>query len=282
VIELRALATDDLPALLALQHATSTPAWSAATLEGQLLDPAREHGRNVVVATRDGAIVGVAGWVDAEGEQFGAPVLAADREAADALVDRLVAHARDRGATRLRISCTTPEQAKRDALESAGFRVVLDFITLAIAAERRNPRIELARVAVDSVEPEVVKLLHDETFDGVDNAPPISIEQARHVQQHAWPEASGVWLDGDEPGAFVVAMRDGDALEIDEIGVRASWRRRGLARALVDLVIDIAATAGFAEVRALIASTNAASLALHEAAGLRERYRRAMYQLDLR
>lgn len=281
MIELRGLSTDDLPALLALQHATSTPPWSAAMLEAQLLDPARDRGKNVVVAVRDGTIVGVAGWVEADREQFGSPVVAADREAADALVGKLVARARDRQAASLRIGCTTREAAKREALGAAGFRVVLEFMTLAIAAAPRNGRIELAHVALDSVEPDVVKLLHDETFAGVDNAPPISIDEARDLQHRAWPDASGVWLDDGEPAAFVIAMRDGDAVEIAEVGVRTRWRRRGLARALVDRTIDVAATRGLREVHALIASTNAASLALHQAAGLRERDRRAMYQLDL-
>lgn len=90
-----------------------------------------------------------------------------------------------------------------------------------------------------------------------------------------------MWLAGDEPAAFVVALRDGDAVELSEIGVRAAWRRRGLARALVDRTIDRAAEAGARELTALVASTNLASLALHAAAGLREHDRRAMYQLEL-
>lgn len=280
-VELRPLAIADLPALLAIQHTTGTQAWSTAQLESQLFDPARGGGQNVLVAVREGTVVGVAGWVDAEGVQFGAPVLAADREVADALVDRLVAHARGRDAAWLRIGCTTREQGKREALEAMGFRRVLDFVTLAIATERRPTAIALARVAIDEVDPAVMRRLHDETFAGVDNAPPISLDEARDAQQRAWREGSGVWLDGEEPAAFVVALRDGDAVEIAEIGVRAGWRRRGLARALVDRTIDAAAEAGVREVTALIASTNVASLALHEAAGLRERERRAMYQLDL-
>jgi ribosomal protein S18 acetylase RimI-like enzyme len=281
-VQLRPLSRNDLSRLLALQHATSAPAWTMTELEGQLLDPGRAHGANVVVAVRGDAIAGVAGWVDADGVQFGAPVIAADREAADVLVDHLVRRAQDRRAAWLRIGCAAREQAKRDALAARGFRVQLEFLTLACtAAPRAHAAIDLAWAALDEVDPAVVQLLHDETFADVDNAPAISLDEARHMQRSGWRDASGVWFAGETPAAYVVALRDGDAVEISEIGVRAGWRRRGLARALVDRTIDIAAARDAREVTALIASTNPASLALHVAAGLSERHRRAMYQLDL-
>jgi L-amino acid N-acyltransferase YncA len=59
------------------------------------------------------------------------------------------------------------------------------------------------------------------------------------------------------------------------------WRRRGIARFLVDHAIDLAGRAGAVEVRAVIASSNRASLALHAAAGLREASRQEMFQLNL-
>lgn len=278
---LRPLADLDLPALVAIQHATrgSSAAWSEATLARQL----RDHDRSVIVAERDG-VRGVAAWVVAGRSWFGSPVLAADAGTAAILVDELVARARAAGARSLRIGCTDGEAHKRAALSARGFVARLAFVTLACPAESRPGSAVggLRRVAVTDVAAACYRDLHDETFAGLDNAAPLTLAAASALQHAAWPEASGVWLDGDEPAAFLQLIRDREPVDhvlIDAVGVRAPWRRRGIARALVDHVIDAAAGAGAVEVRAIVASTNAPSLALHRAAGLRETSRREMFEL---
>ncbi len=278
---LRPLADTDLAALVAIQHATagSSAAWSEATLARQL----RDHGRHVVVAEQ-GGVRGVAAWLVADGAWFGSPVLAADAETAGVLVAELVARARAGGARSLRIGCADGELHKRAALIARGFVARLAFVTLASPpAPRPGARLAgLRRVAVTDVAVAVYRDLHDETFAGLDNAAPLALDAASALQGAAWPDGSGVWLDGDEPAAFLQLIRDREPIDhvlIDAIGVRAAWRRRGIARALVDHAIDAAARAGAAEVRANIASTNGPSLALHRAAGLREASRREMFEL---
>jgi GNAT superfamily N-acetyltransferase len=281
-VELRGLERADVPALLAIQRATNNLPWDVAALEAQLFDPAREGGKNACVAVRGGEIAGVAGWVDADGIQFGAPVIAADEEAARALIEHVIAHARGRAAAWLRIGCAEREVEKRHALDARGFRVVFWFVILGCeAVPRAVPPIALRHVPIAEVATEIVKDLHDSTFAGVDNAPHIPLAEARHLQDHAWPDASGVWFEGDEPAAFVHAVHRGDLVDIADIGVAARFRKRGLARMLVDRTVTAAAAAGAREVQALVASTNTASLALHHAAGFTERWRRSMLQLDL-
>jgi GNAT superfamily N-acetyltransferase len=281
-VTLRRLERADVSGLVAIQRATNHVPWTAAALEAQLFDPARDGGRNARVAVRAGEVAGVAGWVDADGIQFGAPVIAADEEAARALIEHVIAHGRGRGAAWLRIGCAEREVDKRRALDALGFRVAFWFVTLGCeAAARAVAPIELRHVPISEVATEIVKELHDTTFTDVDNAPRAPLAEIRHLQDHAWPDASGVWFAGDEPAAFVHAVRHGDLVEIADIGVADNFRRRGLARALVDRTVDAAAVAGAREVQALVASTNTASLALHRAAGFSERWRRSMLQLDL-
>jgi GNAT superfamily N-acetyltransferase len=281
-VELRELRRTDLEALLAIQRATNHVALDRVALEAHLFDPARNGGQNARVAVRAGNVEGVAGWVDAEGVQFGAPVLVADEEVGRALLAHLIGHARGRRAAWLRVGCADREVAKRSALDASGFRVVFWFVILRCEASPRDVvPTELRHVPIADVPTEVVKELHDTTFLDVDNAPRVPLAEVRHLQDHAWPDASGVWFAGTEPAAFVHAIRHGDIVDLADIGVAEKFRKRGLARMLVDRTIAAAAAAGAREVESLVASTNAASLALHRAAGFTERWRRSMLQLDL-
>ena len=276
----------DLDALRALQHATAGtgPRWSRAALEGQLTDPARDHGRRVVVAERGGAIVGAAGWVEAPPQLFGAPVLAADRDAADVLVAHLIAHARSMSATSLRISATDGDAAKVAALAAAGFAALFDLLTLARSTEALPVATTFRRRDLASLGVAALRDLHNETFAGVPNSPPLDDDDVQHVLARHWAEASGVWLDdGGEVAGFVIAVRDRDGeqdfVEDDSIAVRAPWQRRGLGDAMLRHMLAVAAGDCVPEARALIASTNAASLRLHERAGFAERSRRTVWEL---
>jgi ribosomal protein S18 acetylase RimI-like enzyme len=289
VIALRPLEPSDLPALLALQHAFSGGGarWTLAHLEAQLRDPGRAGGRNFVVADRGGAVVGGAGWVEAGEQMFGSPVLAADRDAARALVAHLVARARAIGALTLRCSTTPADAPKVGALRAAGFAPILDFITFArAAAPIVGPRLPLRRVAVTEIPLEELRDLYNETFMGVPNSPILDDEQVAHGIAGSWPDASGVWFDEEGAAAgFVIAMRERDGnLEhavVDSVGVRAAWRKRGVGALAVAHLVSTAAAAGLTEVRALIASTNDASLRLHRGLGFAERSRISCWELSV-
>jgi len=287
VTALRPLARDDLPALLAIQHATagSGARWTADALETPLFDPAHDQGRRAVVAERAGAIVGGAGWVEAGREMFGFPVVAADGDAAGRLVDHLVARACAIEAVSLRISAGDGEQAKADALRAQGFAVIFDFVTLRRGVSPLPaPSVAPVRRPLASLDVAAYRDLHNETFATVPSSPPLDDDDVRHLLGRHWPEGSGVWVDADgAPAGFVLAIlgRDGDVayVEDDAIGVRAPWRRHGLATAMLAHMIDATRAAGLREVRALIASTNAGSLGLHLRVGFAEASRRSVWEL---
>jgi phosphinothricin acetyltransferase len=68
---------------------------------------------------------------------------------------------------------------------------------------------------------------------------------------------------------------------VDAVGVDPARRGQGLARVMLEDVLDHARAAGLAEVRSLIAGNNTGSLALHRAAGFVETGRRQMYDRAL-
>jgi ribosomal protein S18 acetylase RimI-like enzyme len=286
-VHLRTLERGDVPALIAIHLAAVGPraVWSAAVLEGMLWNPGHDDGRNAVVAVDgDGAVAGVAGWIAVDRAFYGSPVLARDAAAAELLIGELIARARAARAAWLRIGCADGEPHKRAALAARGFAVQLEFVMMASAPSPRSvaPPAGLVHAPLASVAPEVLREVHDASMLEIENSGPMSLDSARHLQARAWAPGSGVWLDGDRPAAYLVLIRDREPIDhvlIDQIGVAPPWRRRGIARALVDHAIDLAARDGAAEVRALIASTNRASLALHAAAGFREAWRREAHQL---
>ena len=76
-------------------------------------------------------------------------------------------------------------------------------------------------------------------------------------------------------------MRDGPFAEVDAVGVAPGHRGVGLGACMLAHALNVTANEGISELRALIASTNAASLALHRAAGFEELVvmRRGVWQL---
>lgn len=284
-VELRAVCQADVPALLAIPGAPP----SAEDLRGQLFDAARDRGRRVVVAARGGAVAGCAGWVEAPPWCYGAPVLAADGEVAAALVAHVVARARG-FAERIRISAAADEPAKHAALRGAGFAPVFDFVTY---ARRVGPgdgavaALPWRRIGWADLDVERLRDVENDTFAGVPNAPPMSADELAEAlaSPRCDRDATAAWAD--DAGAYVAfaqLSRDADErgrfASVDAVGVRAALRGRGVAAALIDDVI--ARVAGeVAEVRALIASTNAASIALHAGRGFAERARRTVYEAAL-
>lgn len=82
--------------------------------------------------------------------------------------------------------------------------------------------------------------------------------------------------DGEQPCGFLLAWRAADELHLTDLGVKAEFRRRGLARALVTELCRLEARVVFLEVR----ESNLPALALYEALGFTELDRRARYYAD--
>ena len=289
---LRELRPADLPALLALQHAFAGdgPRWSMAELRANLYDAGRDHGRRVVVVERDGEVLGGAGWVEAGPWCYGAPVVAVDDEVARALVAHVLARAYAIGASHIRITATRVDAPKRTALTAAGFEPIFDLVT-AVREVRAGEGVlwEAPWARLGHAELDLPRLLdvHNETFQGVPNAPALSPAELRDQldDSRCDPALTAAWVGPDGRYlAFVMVSRDHDDrgrfVTDDAIGVREEVRGRGIARAILsDLVARAADEVD--EVRALIASTNASALVAHAAAGFAERSRSRVFQLDL-
>jgi len=85
--------------------------------------------------------------------------------------------------------------------------------------------------------------------------------------------------DGTHLG-FVLARRILDLLEIDLVGVRTDHRRRGIARSLLDELIEDETRAGLAEVRLELAASNDPARALYMGLGFMVVGRRTRYYPD--
>ena len=82
---------------------------------------------------------------------------------------------------------------------------------------------------------------------------------------------------GQYPNGIAVHP-DGD---VDEVGVDASLRGRGVAPALYHRAGEAMARSGVPRLRAMLASTNTATLRLHAKLGFQESARRTVFALDL-
>ncbi|HNX30103.1 MAG TPA: GNAT family N-acetyltransferase [Holophaga sp.] len=270
-----------LEALARLFPASGDP----ASLWRDLNDSARGRGSQVVVAVDD-APRGVAGWVGlgvaAQGILYGAPVLAASEAAARLLLGHLAERARALGARQLRVSRFPGEAAKETALLDLGFAPLLDMIQVA-RASRGLPEVPvpafLGRVPFEEIDWDRFARVFNTCFAGVPNAPPVDGAAKREAWEGLDREASQVWRDS--PGryaAWIGVCPDG---HVDEVGVDESLRGRRIAAALYRLAGESAASRGVASLSALLASTNPATLRLHERLGFREAGRRTVFALAI-
>jgi GNAT superfamily N-acetyltransferase len=291
-----------LPGLAALQNRLAAPRrrFALDALRGQLTDAARGAGSQVAIAWRGSSPVGFAGWVAlgaAAGEFYAAPCWAADPEAAALLIERVAAEGRDAGAAWLRMGSWPEETAKREALVAAGFAPAIDLVDLEVdtataaaapaalsaipdSLHRIPPRLEAIDLAafVD---------LNNDSFRGVANAPPISLEVARDNWADPALWAPGSLILADDSGRYqafcLCHLADGGAtVLVDSVGVRSAGQRRGLGRALLAEVVRAATAAGIHRLRSVVASDNPGSLALHAAFGHAPVDRRTIWQMGLR
>jgi hypothetical protein len=277
-VNLRGLEHGDLAGLAGLFH--GTPAELARDLR---------DGREVVIAARGEAIAGCAGVivVGPDGPStglrtgYGAPVLATDPGAAMTLVGHVVERCLVRGAAQLRISAFPDEADKLAALRAHGFAPIFDFVNLARPAGGAvGPAPRLQRIGFDRLDPARLAELYNVCFAGVPNAPPLDAAQMATDLAAPTTDRALTCAWGDYEG-LVHAHRDRDARGafVDVTAIGARTRRTGLGGAILDDVI--ARAMGVDEVRALIASTNAASLGLFTGRGFVEHARRTVYEKTL-
>lgn len=88
--------------------------------------------------------------------------------------------------------------------------------------------------------------------------------------------APGVWIGGELAG-YALAAWMGDRVELYRLGVRARFRRRGLARSLVASVVDAARRLEAPGVDLELRADNATAAALYVECGFREVGRRVGY-----
>ena len=122
----------------------------------------------------------------------------------------------------------------------------------------------------------------------------IAASEADNLGADAWSPglvAEGVagrlptvhYLVAESDGSLVghaVASLVAEIAELQRIAVAAPWRRRGVAVALLDEVIDLAAGAGAERVLLEVREDNAAALGFYAARGFLELDRRPRYYRD--
>jgi len=256
------------------------------SLRRDLGDAARGQGRQVVMAQEDGIVSGVAGWVtlgvETEGIVYGVPVVARTEACARALLARVRDEALALGARQLRVSLFPGEDAKGRALEQAGFRPLLDMISV----ERPSPGLPripmpeaLRQVPLEQVDWPRFTQLFNTVFADVPNAPPVDADTKREEWDAVDREASSIWTDAEgRYVAWVSVLPDG---HIDDVGVDSSLRGRSIAAALYARVGEAMAAKGVQRLEAVLASTNTATLRLHEKLGFRPFARRTVFGLEL-
>lgn len=288
---------DDCAALAAVSRRSvrGRAPLSEPELFDQLFDAARGHGAHTHVLTDEEDRPRAAlGWVSAGEQLFLSPLIAEEQRDAAALLERGRAAALAAGAAWIRGSAGAGEAAQR-ALAAAGYQRRFDFVDLAssVAALRSGPAAAAAPPASFSAMPllaadrEALLELHNRSFAGVPSSPPLSREDLDELCASPRLVAAASHVLVDEHGAqaaFLLCLTgpSAEVAVVEAVGVASRFRRRGLAARAIHLAAAALPAAGFTELRALIASTNTASLQLHQALGFGEKHRRQVWQLSLR
>lgn len=284
---LRRLTRADVPALLAIQHDRAGTAGrrSAASLAAELFDSARGHGDHVDVAVDGAEVRGAVGRVLGGEAGFLAPVIAADLPTAEHLIAVGVAALLADGARTIRASTGELDGPVARALAAAGFAQVFELVDLVRASA---PGAELPGPAIRplaAVVPAAIRALHDRSIGGTPNALPLTDDDLAAARDGptAFAPGSGVAVAADgAPVGLLFAASDRDErgafATVEMVAVDPDHRRGGLARALIRRLLGAAHAHGLDEVRALVASTNVASLAAHRALGFVDLYRRTVFE----
>lgn len=290
-IELRAPCSSDLEALIDLQSAEAgtAPPLSPAGLASDLSDAARGHGAHVRVAVDAGVVAGAVGWVHGPGVMFASPYIAPRGEVAAALLDVVLAEARRAEPAWIRTSTGSLASPRAAVLAAAGFVRRFDFVDYArptAGASAGATPVGARVVAFADLDRARLLELYNHTFEGVPNALPLSSEQLDEQLDAPLTFAAGTAALVDDAGAYVGflhahRLRDaaGEHVTVEAVGVAPGWRGRGVGAHLIERLLAAADADGVPEARALIASINPPSIALHGRLGFVERFRRHVWEL---
>jgi len=263
------------------------PPWTPETAREELHADALGNARNVRIAERDGEVVGMAGWVAEPPWIYLWPLTAADGEVVDALVDAVLAAAAAPGIDRVRVSVRPGEPEKAAALAARGMRHTLDWIVMRRevrhADELPAPHGMRWLAGADLDRAELLRVYNDSFAEIPLTAPATPGDLDRMLDgASAWPQ--GTWALADADGgiaAFLIGERYPGHRVVEGIGTSPAWRRRGLGRVLLRRAMAVVAADGGGELRAVIASSNDASLGLHAAEGFTEHARKAVWEMTL-
>lgn len=263
------------------------PPWTAETALEQLHADALGDARNVRVAERDGEVVGVAGWVAEPPWIYLWPLTAADGEVVDALVDAVLEAARAPGIDRVRVSVRHTEPRKAAALAARGMRHTLDWIIVRCEVrDAPEPPVPEGLRWVPGTEVDRAALLevYNTSFSEIPLTTPATPGDLERMLDGAFAWPGGTWAlvaDDGTVAAFLIGEVQADHHVVEGIGTAPAWRRRGLGRVLLRRTMSALAAEGGGDLRAVIASTNAASLGLHAAEGFTEFARKAVWEMPL-
>ncbi len=287
MVSLRPFLETDLPQIVDLQTALYPKGknWSLEYTRSQLTDTARDKGRNVTIATENDRITGVAAWVFSKEteEFFGVPFFAANSETLTILLQNLINQADALRAKYIRVVSHSFELEKVKILSQRGFQVSFNFLELELALKKSlAPQpVPFTFAPGPSVDPEKYKTLYNESFMGVSNAPPVSVEEAKELwASPLWDKNfSGVWLKPHgEYAAFLLVDQKG---YIDSIGVHPSLQNQGLGVKIYEQLFYEGLKRGLRHFNCIVADNNLASLKFHQHFGFTETARRSIWQLPL-
>ncbi|MGQ5525661.1 GNAT family N-acetyltransferase [Chitinimonas sp. PSY-7] len=240
-----------------------------------MCDFARGNGRQVRMAWRGEQVVGGVGWVlmdvVSNGCAYGAPLIAADEAVAESLVESLCTEVQAAGATRVRVTARALERAKHAVLKAKGFVPVFEFVNFVRPLRSKSSTSTLPQglylVPLDQVNWSRLQACYADCFADVPNAPAPTVE----AMQAEW--SAGNWQAGcvlaDETGeyqAFCLVVSN----HMEAVGIREVWRGKALAPAMYARADAALLGQGYQELKALVASSNPASMRLHQKLGFTE------------
>ena len=203
----------------------------------------RHHWKEGWIYEEDGRVIaGAIYGIHGDTANINGFVAERDRGIGTQIVERGEAFALENGAAKIHAHAAEPNAAARGLFEARGYREVRRFHEMAIELEAEPPIPELAGgLALDEVREGEERAFYDALNDAFQD----------HWEWHPMPFDE--WIEvrrgqhHDDQGPLWFVIRDGDELAavtrndasfngggyVGAIGVRAAWRGRGLAKALL-------------------------------------------------
>jgi ribosomal-protein-alanine N-acetyltransferase len=289
VIEVRPAREADLAAVHRLREEAPVlfPPVPREAFARQIWGPATYRGRNVVVASSRGRVVGYVSWVERAARltgDFYVWHLGAHRgpEGHRAIL-ALLAHAETESrrlcARRLVTSCTPGDRLRQRRLRAGGYRLGYDLLDLRTEAPFRfappPPRGRPEIRDFGGVDADAFRRLYWRCFRGVWNAAPMTRDEILDLLGDPGLHRRGSFLAGEGGRTLGFAInrserRDGRRIgELTAIGVVPAARGRGLGAELLRRSLEAHTAQGASAVELRVASPNLPAIALYRRAGFR-------------